>query len=312
MNHHQEVGEVSSAPLAKIISGTLPFELSYLNYDPADYTSQLRRKSALVEELLASLPNSAGHGVHFDIFPSPAVNYRYRCRFAVIHGEDGCVSSYALFEHGRPEVVVVEYPLASREICMIMQPLLREINASVDMRAGLEAVSFLSTTKREMVVALIYSCSLPHTWEAEAHLIVNTLRRSFREELREIHLIGQSKGVRCVIGSETIQEEFLLKDGRTIKYFQTLSGFSNPNAIVNADCLSWISDSVRLICADRSKSVDSLFGDCTYAMNLLELYCGNGNHTCAIAGSSLCGFFYLQLLLYAMICCRKHPVACCS
>ena len=71
-----------------------------------------------------------------------------------------------------------------------------------------------------------------------------------------------------------MEEVLQLQDGRTLTYKQVDSGFSNPNNVVNARVLDWMCTLVRKYCLLES--------------DLLEMYCGNGNHTVALAGMCVC------------------------
>lgn len=58
--------------------------------------------------------------------------------------------------------------------------------------------------------------------------------------------------------------------GRELHYRVLENSFSNPNGKVNMACLEWMVEAVRSV--DRGTHLD-----------LLELYCGGGNHTCCLA-----------------------------
>lgn len=89
-----------------------------------------------------------------------------------------------------------------------------------------------------------------------------------------------------------VKEVLHLSDGRQLTYVQVEGAFSNPNGHVNEEALDWI-------CAAVNQSIMELSSDtvCTSSgengsplgprnnIDLLELYCGNGNHTVAIAGT---------------------------
>ena len=80
--------------------------------------------------------------------------------------------------------------------------------------------------------------------------------------------------MKLTIGSDFVEEVLSLQDGRTLTYKQVDSGFSNPNNVVNARVLDWMCALVR-----KYFLLDS---------DLLEMYCGNGNHTVGLAGMYVC------------------------
>lgn len=72
-------------------------------------------------------------------------------------------------------------------------------------------------------------------------------------------------------GSETVIEELNIR-GRIFKYLQTEGAFSQPNAIVCQKMIEWALDRT-----DHVRSSDKCGHD------LLELYCGGGTFTAAVA-----------------------------
>ena len=80
-----------------------------------------------------------------------------------------------------------------------------------------------------------------------------------------MQVIGRSRGQKVVLGRDWLLEEFEL-NGRQLRYQQIEGSFTQPNGRVNRQMLGWA-------CAQAT----TLGGD------LLELYCGNGNFTIALA-----------------------------
>lgn len=135
--------------------------------------------------------------------------------------------------------------------------------------------------------------------------------------LGSLGIIGRSHGVCTIIKTNSVKEVLHLSDGRELTYVQVEGAFSNPNARVNEKALDWICSAIRdstsrcphntatanssaspssssgssgSTSADRSSSSTndshSVGTYCGPSSDLLELYCGNGNHTVAIAGIS--------------------------
>ena len=117
----------------------------------------------------------------------------------------------------------------------------------------------------------------------------------------KINLVGRSKGIKLVVGEDYLVECFSMSDGDVVTapyqqtdlvyYKQIENGFSNPNAYVNISSLKWLSKNVISIVADIHRirglaagavavAVDSVS---TGGVDLLELYCGNGNHTAILS-----------------------------
>ena len=83
---------------------------------------------------------------------------------------------------------------------------------------------------------------------------------------------GRSRKLMKVAGgSETVREELEIR-GRRFQYLQTEGAFSQPNAIVCQKMIEW-----ALNLSARSDHT----GEC--GPDLLELYCGGGTFTAAMA-----------------------------
>jgi tRNA (uracil-5-)-methyltransferase len=76
-----------------------------------------------------------------------------------------------------------------------------------------------------------------------------------------------------LLGDDYVWEELPVPSYRNgvVKLKQIIDGFSSPNALVNAKALDWICQTIHRHILNA------------HEVNLLELYCGNGNHTVALA-----------------------------
>lgn len=114
------------------------------------------------------------------------------------------------------------------------------------------------------------------------------------------NLLGRSKGVSVLVGDANhVVERLRLRDGRVLAYHQPEGAFSNPNAFVAEHTVNWLRDAstetarpaLRALRAERRRSSEvpgnaaSGDEDLDARPSLLELYCGNGNHTVALASS---------------------------
>jgi tRNA (uracil-5-)-methyltransferase len=282
-----------------------PFTLTYMTYDPNTYKTQLDTKvehalSLLTEESIPVL------SIPHEIFESPAKNYRHRCRFGV----DGDIDSlwYVMWEHGEANVRLTSFPLASIHISTAMPILIEHIKNNEVLRSHIKAVNFLSTTAGELSITMIYEGSFSAEWTSSSRDLFATLNQheSFMAQgTNLVGIIGRSKGVKCVVGREEVRERFHLITGRVLEYTQVPDGFSNPNPEVNTKCLNWLCDvinNIPALCRRNSGSssddsgmkgssseggpAKSTEGDQEHC-DLLELYCGNGNHTVALAGTHI-------------------------
>lgn len=224
--------------------------------DPALYEAQLAAKLARFKEDFAAydLPEPAVHR-------SAPLHYRLRAEFRVWHHRDDSSNeqlAYAMFDPDDPKqpILMADYPVTCEAICALMPRLLAAVLASDILKQRFFEVNFLATLSGDMLVTMIYHKKLDAEWETAA--------RQLAAELG-IAIIGRSRGQKVVLENDWVQEAFEL-DGRTLRYRQLEGSFSQPNGGVNRQMLAWA----------RAQAAN-LGGD------LLELYCGNGNFTVALA-----------------------------
>ncbi|HAR08935.1 MAG: tRNA (uridine(54)-C5)-methyltransferase TrmA [Cobetia sp.] len=233
--------------------------------DPSQYEQQLAEKAEQTRARFAAFD-----APELEVFPSPPSHYRMRCEFRIWHEDDDLY--YAMFEvefddEGNKKKTVVrmdDFPVASQRINELM-PLLRErLKASPVLRERLFQCEFLTTLSGEALVTLIYHRKLGEDWEAEA--------RALEEEL-DIMIIGRSRKQHIVLTRDHVFER-LEVDGREYVYQQVENSFTQPNAEICRSMLSWARDVTH---PDKAQAEGREQGD------LVELYCGNGNFTIALA-----------------------------
>jgi tRNA (uracil-5-)-methyltransferase len=219
--------------------------------DPARYASQLAEKVSLFKENFAAfaLPEPA-------VFASAPLHYRLRAEFRMWH--HGEAIDYAMFdpENPRQPILMADFPAASELICAAMPRLRAGLMASEMLKKRLFGVDFLSTLSGELMITLIYHRKLDADWEAAARTLATDL---------QVQIIGRSKGQKIVLERDWVQECIEL-NGRPLHYRQFENSFTQPNGGVNRQMLGW-----------ACQQAAPLGGD------LLELYCGNGNFTMALA-----------------------------
>jgi tRNA (uracil-5-)-methyltransferase len=84
-----------------------------------------------------------------------------------------------------------------------------------------------------------------------------------------LELMGRCKGVVAKTGDDFVWEEYELGDGSVLTYKHTEGAFSNPNRTITIATMEFLRDAAKKKFSRRKM--------------LLELYCGNANHTCALA-----------------------------
>lgn len=228
--------------------------------DPSGYDAQLDAKRERIERQFARFSPPP-----LEVFASPPSHYRMRAEFRIWHEGDDLF--YAMFEpdpdaplhRGRVAQRVVRvdrFPVASERINALMPQLLDAIRDEPLMRRKLFQVEFLTTLSGQALVSMIYHKPLGDDWQARAHELQAALG---------VSLIGRSRKQRLVLDRDHVWEQ-LEVDGRELRYQQVENSFTQPNAEICRSMLHWARD----VTADSH-------GD------LVELYCGNGNFTVALA-----------------------------
>lgn len=321
------------------IRGYNEFKLDSLEFDDARYEDFLRQKLDYIASKLSDFElfdNSYLTIDMIDVFPSPIKHYRERCRFQIVNSlqcdsifidskyssiaskhnfqkstDCTCKLNYAVWDKGGPNAIIADFfPIASRLICMIMQPLIYICGTDIKLSENLTSISFLSTLfTGEIIITMIYShpisCDLDidSSWKTSAiHLksclkeimcsLLLTMPIHDRIKFEKVKIVGRSKGIKICISDDGettpvssithVWELFQLNDGRQLQYKQVDEGFSNPNAFVNKMALEWISNATK----EAIENINNKGNDLSHHINidLLEMYCGNGNHTVALAG----------------------------
>ena len=148
---------------------------------------------------------------------------------------------------------------------------------------GIRAVNFLTVKDGgETVITLFYDAPLSDEWRVSAR----TLIVSLGSDLGRLSVQGRSKG-KCILeGSDSVTERLLpCQESGVVMYRQVEGSFSNPNPAVNEKVLQWLVDCAKLIRSWERLQEQGQGGREASGSGdvLLELYSGNGNHTCVLA-----------------------------
>lgn len=226
-----------------------------MSHSPAAYQQQLDAKAERLRALFAAYNPPA-----LEVFASPAEHYRMRAEFRIWH--DGDDLYHIMFDQEtRQRVRVDQFPTASRLINTLMPHLLDGIRPQPVLRRKLFQIDYLSTCSGQAVVSMLYHRKLDAEWQSAAE----ALRASLRELGFDLQLIGRAHKQKICLEQDFVVEE-LEVEGRRYVYRQVENSFTQPNAEINRQMLTWARDVTR-----HSE------GD------LLELYCGNGNFSIALA-----------------------------
>lgn len=221
---------------------------------PDNYQQQLQDKAQDIATAFAEfkLP-------HLDMFESEPLNYRQRAEFRVWH--DGDDLDYIMFDSKtKQKFKVVDFPVASGLINDFMKALLANIRENTVLRQRLFQVDFLSTLSGEVLISLLYHKQLDDLWTEQAQQLKATL-----SQIAPVDIIGRAKKQKIVLDKDYVTEQLNVA-GKQFVYQQVENSFTQPNAKVNEKMLLWAQQATKNAAGD-----------------LIELYCGNGNFSIALA-----------------------------
>ena len=221
---------------------------------PDNYQSQLDEKEIRISNLFHqfNLPN-------FEVFTSKSLHYRQRAEFRLWHQGDDLY--YIMFDSNSKQRFRVDYfPVASDLINTAMSALLVHIKFNHTLRTRLFQVDFLSTLSGELLISLLYHKQLDEQWQHDALQLKEELGK-----IASVDIIGRARKQKIILDKDFVDEKLSI-DNKTFYYQQVENSFTQPNAEVNEKMLFW-AQQVTTYCK----------GD------LIELYCGNGNFSIALA-----------------------------
>lgn len=223
--------------------------------NPALYAQQLDEKTVRLKALLAPF------GVpELEVFESPPEHYRMRAEFRVWH--DGDDLYFIMFDPDTKEQYRVDsFPAASLLINRAMPALMDRVKTNPILRRKLFQVDFLSSMSGELVISLLYHRKLDDEWTQQA--------KQLREQLKQagfaVDIIGRARKMKLELDRDFVVER-LRVHGNDYTQQQCENSFTQPNGTVAQSMLEWAVDCTRGSAGD-----------------LLELYCGNGNFSLALA-----------------------------
>lgn len=170
-----------------------------------------------------------------------------------------CITSFRSTNQSR--IRVDSFPAASELINQLMTAMIAGVRNNPVLRHKLFQIDYLTTLSNQAVVSLLYHKKLDDEWRQEAE----ALRDALRAQNLNVHLIGRATKTKIALDQDYIDERLPVA-GKEMIYRQVENSFTQPNAAMNIQMLEWALDVTK-----GSK------GD------LLELYCGNGNFSLALA-----------------------------
>ncbi|UDG79604.1 tRNA (uridine(54)-C5)-methyltransferase TrmA [Candidatus Steffania adelgidicola] len=194
------------------------------------------------------------------IFRSKPAHYRTRAEFRIWHDQDDLY--HLMFDQKTKKLIRIDYFMAgSMLINALMSELLDVIRLEPILRTKLFQIDYLTTQNNQALISLIYHRPLYDPWYNYA---VN-LRNTLRDRGYNIQLIGRAKKSKICLNCDYV-DEYIPIAGRMLIYRQIENSFTQPNFDINIHMLEWA------LAATKDANGD-----------LLELYCGNGNFSLAMA-----------------------------
>ncbi|MBF0785273.1 tRNA (uridine(54)-C5)-methyltransferase TrmA [Muribacter muris] len=219
------------------------------------YPQLLAKKSAKLTALLAPFSAPAP-----DVFASEPSHFRLRAEFRIWH-EQGDLFHIMFDPQTKQRYRVDQFTIASQLINRMMTALLARIRGNELLSCKLFQVDYLSTLSGQIAVSLLYHKRLTEAWIEQAQ----KLKAALISEGFDVRIIGRATKQKISLDQDYV-EEVLTVDGRDYRYRQVENSFTQPNGKMNIQMLQW-----ARACTANSE------GD------LLELYCGNGNFSIALA-----------------------------
>ncbi|GAA4891184.1 tRNA (uridine(54)-C5)-methyltransferase TrmA [Ferrimonas pelagia] len=221
--------------------------------DPRRYDDQLAEKCERMRALFAEYTTP-----ELEVFRSEPEHYRMRAEFRIWHEGDDL--DYIMFDQAtKSRVAIKQYLPASALINEYMIKLHDALRPTPALRHRLFQVDFLSTLSGELVISLLYHRQLDQAWTDA----IEALLKEWNQP--GVSFIGRARKQKICVERD-YADEVLHVHGRPYHYRQIENSFTQPNGKVAEKMLEWAVD------ATRNSSGD-----------LLELYCGNGNFSLALA-----------------------------
>lgn len=230
--------------------------------NPDQYPSLLDEKQARIERDFANFAVSESGEQKalpkLEVFASAPEHFRLRAEFRIWHQDGRCF--YAMFDPGdkRTPYEVTDFPIGSELINRLMKEMLEAVHQPENdiLMQRMFQMEFLTTLSGDALITMIYHKPLDEEWQAAAEKLQAQIG---------FPIIGRSRRQKLVLERDYVIESLTIA-GKQYHYKQIEGGFTQPNGEMNQKMLTWAKD-----------LSEPLSGD------LLELYCGNGNFSVALA-----------------------------
>ncbi len=231
------------------------FNMAVITIDTSTYEQQLTEKQQRISAQFARFD-----APQLEVYDSPKSHYRQRCEFRVWH--DGDDLFHIMFDQQTKEKIRVDqFDPGAPLVNEMMQVMMDKLRHNEILRRKLFQIDYLTTLSGEVLISLLYHKALDDAWQEAMQVLRQELQQNYK-----VDFIGRARKQKVVFGDDFVTEQ-LTVNGKQYTYQQVENSFTQPNAAVNEKMLAWAQD----LCAPLQN-------------DLLELYCGNGNFSIALAG----------------------------
>lgn len=245
--------------------------------DKANYQAYLDEKTTHVFNLIKSsldTPETVQglkelSALSLEIHPSLPEHYRMRAEFAVFHqGEE--TFDYGMYEPGskpRKLILLQDFPGCTVAINQAMAWLRRYLPQYPVLKTKLFGADFLCNTSGDVVISLTYHKKLGDDWLSAAHALLQEHQKD-QEGTGKYSIVAHARKQKLVAGDDFVIETIPSVHG-TVKLKQVEGTFSQPNATACTAMLNF-----AISCTRNNNLAQD---------DLIELYCGSGTFTVALA-----------------------------
>ena len=216
----------------------------------APYEEQVEFKKGFIKREFEPFYNG-----EFEFFASQKAGYRTRAEFGI--WREGEELSYTMHGAKAKRVFIDECPKVAAPIANLMPRLLGALAKNQILKEKLFGAEFISCASG-ILATLLYHKRLG---EAEQREIENLAREFVGHR---VTIAARAKGQKLLSGELNLQDRLNIGD-KIYKFTFGDGAFIQPNTAVNEKMIAWAKD-----CVERGT-------------DLLELYCGHGNFTVAMA-----------------------------
>ena len=216
----------------------------------APYEEQVEFKKGFIRREFEPFYNG-----EFEFFASQRAGYRTRAEFGI--WREGEELSYTMHGAKAKRVFIDECPKVAAPIANLMPRLLGTLAKNQILKEKLFGAEFISCASG-ILATLLYHKRLGEAEQGE----IESLAREFVGH--RVTIAARAKGQKLLSGELNLQDRLNIGD-KIYKFTFGDGAFIQPNTAVNEKMIAWAKD-----CVERGA-------------DLLELYCGHGNFTVAMA-----------------------------